>query len=201
MKKPFFYPVIYMVIVTAVFIAILATFNYLTADTINFNNENEIKSKILYIFNILPDNENPKQIENIFDQKIKAKSFNKISGYALIENNEEVAYAIPINGPGLWGSITGYIGLNKDFTKITGIDFVTQSETPGLGGRISESEFKEQFREIDIKEPINGSYIISRPQPNGNIDAISGATQTSAAVVKFINEDLNEFFNTVEVNK
>lgn len=200
MKKPLVYPVVFMVVVTAVFVAILATFNYVTANTIEFNNENELRHKILYVFNILPEGEDPKEIEAIFNEKIIEKSFGDMKGYALIEGNEEKAYAIPINGPGLWGSITGYIGLNEDLTKIIGIEFVTQSETPGLGGRISEEDYKSQFRNIDITSPVNENYIISKPQTGGNIDAISGATQTSAAVVKFINEDLNKFFNIVEVS-
>ncbi len=200
MKKPLAYPVIFMTVVTAIFVAILASFNYLTTDTIKFNNENELRHKILYVFDILPEGENPKEIEEIFNNRIVEKNFGDIKGFALLDSNEEKAYAIYINGPGLWGSITGYLGLNKDFTKVIGIEFITQSETPGLGGRISEHDFKNQFRDIDITSPVNGSYIISRPGTGGNIDAISGATQTSAAVVKFINEDLTEFFKAVEVN-
>lgn len=201
MKKPLVYPVVFMVVVTAVFTALLATFNYVTSDTIKFNNENELRLKILYVFDILPANEDPKEIEELFNDKVSEKKFGDISGFALVDNNEEKAYAIPVDGPGLWGSITGYVGLNKDFTKIIGIEFVTQSETPGLGGRIAEEDYKQQFRNIDITSPINGNYIISRPQTGGNIDAISGATQTSSAVVKFINEDLVNFFKTVEVGK
>lgn len=200
MKKPLIYPIFFMVIVTAVFIVVLATFNYITADTIKFNNENELRYKILYVFNIIPENEEPKIIEETFNKRVLEKKFGDITGYALMDDSEEVAYAVPVNGPGLWGSITGYIGLNKDYTEIIGIEFVTQSETPGLGGRISEEDYKKQFRNLVIKETGGEDYIISKPQPGGNIDAISGATQTSAAVVKFINDDLREFFKTMEVD-
>jgi Na+-transporting NADH:ubiquinone oxidoreductase subunit C len=200
MKKPLIYPVVFMTIVTAVFVATLAGFNHITAETIKFNNENELRQKILYVFDILPEGDDPKEIEAIFNERIVEKKFEDISGYAIMDGNNEVSYAIPINGPGLWGSITGYLGLNKDFTRTIGIEFVTQSETPGLGGRISEEDYKKQFRDIDITTPVNGAYIISRPGTGGNIDAISGATQTSSAVIKFINEDLVEFFNTVEVD-
>lgn len=201
MKKPLVYPILFMVMVTAAFIMVLATFNYITADTIKFNNENELRQKILYVFDILPDSENPNEIEDVFNSHVVEKNFGDIVGFALIENDVESAYAVPVNGSGLWGSITGYIGLNKDYTKIIGIEFVTQSETPGLGGRISEEDYKQQFRDLDITNVVNGDYLLTRPQPGGNIDAISGATQTSVAVVNFINEDLREFFTTVEVNK
>lgn len=201
MKKPFLYPVLFMVIITAIFVAILATFNHITLNTIAFNNENELRHKILYVFDILPESKDSKEIQEIFNSRVAEKKFGSTTIYALMDGSEEISYAVPIEGAGLWGSITGYIGLNKDFTKTIGIEFVTQSETPGLGGRISEDFYKEQFRNIDITNSSNGNYIISRPQQGGNIDAISGATQTSAAVVNIVNEDLHEFFSNTEVKE
>jgi Na+-transporting NADH:ubiquinone oxidoreductase subunit C len=201
MKKPFLYPVLFMMITTAIFVAVLAAFNDATANTISFNNENELRQKILYVFDILPESNNSKEIQEIFNSRVVEKKFGDMDGYALMDGNEEISYAVPIDGAGLWGSITGYVGLSKDFTKTIGIEFVTQSETPGLGGRISEDFYKEQFRNINITNAIDGNYIISKPQQGGNIDAISGATQTSAAVVKIVNEDLHELFNAMEVKK
>lgn len=54
MKNSFIYPILFMTMVTAVFIAVLAGLNFVTADTIAFNQENELRQKILYIFDILP---------------------------------------------------------------------------------------------------------------------------------------------------
>lgn len=196
MKNSFYYPILFMIAVTVVFIAVLASFNHIMTDTIAFNQESELRQKILYIFDILPENDDPQEIKRIFDKKIKQKQINNTELYALVENNQEVGYAVPINGPGLWGSITGYVGLNEDFSKIIGIEFVTQSETPGLGGRIAEDSYKQQFRNINIEGVTNGNYIISSPQTGSNVDAITGATQTSAAVVKLINEDLNTFLES-----
>jgi len=199
MKKSFLYPIFFMVIVTIVFISVLATFDYVTAGTIAFNQENELRQKVLYIFEILPQGASPEEIEKVFSDKVIRKQFGDKSGFALVENNVEIAYAIPVDGAGLWGSITGYLGLSKDLTKIIGIDFIKQSETPGLGGRISEMEYKEQYRNIDISNKTGSKYIILRPQADGNIDAISGATLTSTMVVNLVNDDLNEFFETTGV--
>lgn len=200
MKNSFFYPILFMIAVTVVFIAVLATFNHSMADTIAFNQESELRQKILYIFDILPENEDPQEVKKVFDDKIMQKQVNNFDVYVLMENGQELAYAVPIDGPGLWGSITGYVGLNKDLTKIIGIEFVTQSETPGLGGRISEDLYKNQFRNIDIEGVTDGNYIISSPQSGNNVDAIAGATQTSIAVVKLINEDLLSFLKSQGVN-
>ncbi|WMJ77665.1 MULTISPECIES: FMN-binding protein [unclassified Sedimentibacter] len=193
MKNSFFYPIIYMVVITIVFIAVLASFNHILADTIAFNQESELRQKILYIFDVLPENDDAHEIKKVFDEKIRQKQIGDTTVYALIENNTETAYAVPVNGPGLWGTISGYVGLNKDFSKIIGIEFVTQSETPGLGGRISEYDYKNQFRNISIQGVTDGNYIISSPKEGSNVDAITGATLTSAAVVKLVNEDLYNF--------
>lgn len=186
MKNSFIYPIVFMMVVTVVFIAILASFNFMMADTIAFNQQSELRQKILYIFDILPENDDPQEIKSIFDERVSRKNVNNTDVYVLTEGGSEVAYAVPVDGPGLWGKITGYVGLNKDYTKIIGIEFVTQSETPGLGGRIAENSYKEQYRNIDIQGISNGSYL-------DGVDAIAGATQTSAAVVKLVNEGLELF--------
>jgi len=194
MKNSFIYPIIFMALVTAVFITVLAGLNYVTADTIAFNQQNQLRQKILYIFDMVPDGGTDKDIERVFNENVK---WGDLKGYALVEGGQEIGYAVPINGAGLWGSITGYVGLNKDYTEIIGIEFVTQSETPGLGGRISENSYKDQYRGIDISGKTD-NFIISSPQPDSNVDAIAGATQTSAAVVKIVNENIKLFFREVE---
>jgi Na+-transporting NADH:ubiquinone oxidoreductase subunit C len=171
--------------------------NFVTADTIAFNQENELRQKILYIFDILPQGGTEKDTERVFNENVVEKQWGDLQGYAMVQGGQEEAYAVPISGAGLWGSITGYIGLNKDYTEIIGIEFVTQSETPGLGGRISEEAYKNQYREIDISGKTD-NFIITSPQPGSNVDAIAGATQTSAAVVKIVNESLKGFLGEVE---
>lgn len=195
MKKSFGYPIIFMTLITVVYVAVLSTFNFITADTISFNKESDLRYKILYIFDILPEEENAVEVEKVFNERVVQKQFKENLGYALLENGKETAYAIPFDGAGLWGLVTGYMGLNQDYTKIIGIEFVTQSETPGLGGRISEEFYKKQFRNIDISTSSQGNYIISSPALNSNVDAIAGATLTSMAVVKLLNEDLTSFLD------
>ena len=197
MKNSFLYPILFMTAVTAIFIAVLAGLNYVTADTIEFNQESELQQKILYIFDILPNDGTDKDIERVFNERVIEKQWGELKGYALTQGGKETAYAVPINGAGLWGSIIGYVGLNTDYTEIIGIEFVTQSETPGLGGRISENSYKDQFKGIDISGKTE-NFIISSPEPGSNVDAIAGATQTSTAVVNIINEDIKIFLREVE---
>ena len=94
-------------------------------------------------------------------------------------------YVIPVYGAGLWGPIWGFIAVDADGTTIYGTNF---SETPGLGARITEQQFQDQFKGKQLYkegELKNVSVMKKGQQPtNGSdyVDAISGATITSRGV-------------------
>ena len=99
-------------------------------------------------------------------------------------------HVLPIGGPGLWGQIEGVAGLNSDLDRLTGVDFTVQIETPGLGGRIVELWFREQFR--GKTGPL--SRVPERTEGEGanQFDAITGATITSTAVEDMLNRVFEE---------
>lgn len=198
-EKSFIKPVLFMAIITLLFAGSLAAVNYITTDQIQFNQDAELRRKILNVFDRLSEEQDDETIQTVFNELIEEREIDGKPGYVLIEDGEEVAYALEVNGSGLWGSITGYLGLNQDLTETVGIDFTQQSETPGLGGLIDEQPYKEQYRGIDISNPQGGNYLVNRPAPGGNIDAIAGATQTSNSVVNLINDDLDSFLSNPEV--
>ena len=192
-KKSVVYPVIFMLGLTLVLTLALALLNHVTTPTIEFNQDIELKQKILNVFNILPEDTSASNIDKTFKDNVEEEDYKGNKLYILKQDGEEKAYAVPINGPGLCGSISGYVGITKDMKKLVGIEFIKQDETPGLGGRITEDEYKNQYRDLDISKPVDGKIVINKPANGGNIDAISGATQTSTFVVNMINEDVNEF--------
>lgn len=193
MKKSFSYPILFMAIITALFTFILAFLNYSTADKIAFLQDTELRKNILYIFDIDMPSDDPEDIDRVFNENIKEETIDGERVFVREENGEVTGYAIPVGGAGLWGSIEGYVGLSADYSEILGLDFTEHSETPGLGGRISEEDFKGQFRSLDISEIQDSSYIVYTPAPGGNVDAITGATLTSKSVSDFLNRDIYEF--------
>lgn len=193
------YPVVFMVIISLILTFLLAFINEETKDKVAMNDKLELQRKILYIFNIDLPSDDPENIPGAFNKNVKTKEYNGKELYIQFNDlGEEIAYAVPFEGPGLWGWIEGYVGIKSDLKETTGVEFIRQSETPGLGGRIGEEPYKSQYRGIDISNPIGEKRIISRPQAGGNIDAISGATQTSNFVEVMINEDLNTFIEDLE---
>jgi len=197
-KKSMAYPVIFMLVLTGILTLALAFINQKAEPKIEFNKDIELKQKILYVFDVVPEDATPENIDKTFNELVTEadKQFNDKPVYLLKENGEDKAYAVPFTGPGLWGSIEGYLGINKDMKTVTGIEFIKQDETPGLGGRIAEPEYKEQYRSLDISNPVGGEIVINKPAEGGNVDAIAGATQTSSFVTKMLNKDIQDFINS-----
>lgn len=107
-------------------------------------------------------------------------------------------YAFPVGGPGFWGPVYGMVGVDAHASRILGIAFYRHSETPGLGGRITEEWFSKQFEGLPLY-PVRGERRIFYLKPAGTagaaneLDAITGATGTSRAVEAFLNRELDRF--------
>ncbi len=106
------------------------------------------------------------------------------------------AYGVPFRGMGFWGPVQGILAVSPDLTRTLGLVILEQAETPGLGGRIEEPIFTEQFRAgIAIAPNPSGPVLrIAAPgSPNADgrhVDAISGATQTCLAMERLLNDHL-----------
>ena len=66
------------------------------------------------------------------------------------------------------------------------------SETPGLGAKANESEFKSQFKD---KSASKLSLVKGKISSENEVSAISGATITSSAVTNGVNSAI-EVFNS-----
>jgi len=95
-------------------------------------------------------------------------------------------YVLPVYGAGLWGAIWGFVSFNEDKNTICGTIFDHESETPGLGAKITTANFQNEFKNKKIFEN-DDLKSISVKKGGGakgdyEVDAISGATITSRGV-------------------
>ena len=89
------------------------------------------------------------------------------------------------------------VGLTPDLTRITGIRVLEQVETPGLGGRISEEVFQEQFGDISSQPEVE--YVKNQePEKDNEIRAITGATISSRSVVAIINKNIQNLNDVLQ---
>lgn len=195
-KKRILYPVIFMILVTAFFTFMLAFINELTYETIEEQRALEFQTSILYALDVPIETMTEKEIISFYKEHVKEKSLNDRDYYVYHENDSVQGYAFQFVGDGLWGTITGHIAFNPGFNELLGVNFTEHSETPGLGGRIDEKAFKEQFRDISIKD--TEEIIEYGTASGGNVDAISGATSTSQAVKNILNSKIPEIIELTQ---
>lgn len=192
LKKSFTYPIIFMILITAFFTLVLSLLNYTTKDVIAQNAQTDEWKTLLYVFDIDYPEDDDKRIEELYEKHLEQLEVEDTTIYKAEKDGKELGYAFPVEGNGLWGTIEGYAAVDKNVSTLLGVDFVSHSETPGLGGRIDEMWFKDQFRDIDL-EGQSENYLEYKPATDGNIDAITGATLTSKSVKNILNEDIEEF--------
>ena len=114
------------------------------------------------------------------------------------------AYCIPIQGKGLWSTIYGYLALEPDGNTVKGITFYKHGETPGLGGEIDKSKFKNNFKGKKIFDD-QGTLVsievakgripanLDPEKRSHKVDGISGATLTGKGITVFLREDLKRY--------
>jgi electron transport complex protein RnfG len=113
--------------------------------------------------------------------------------YIIYSDGEQIGYAFLAVGKGYGGDINILVGLNDD-TTLKGITIVSQEETPGLGTRITEPSFTDQFAGLDVNQ-------VALSRDGGRIDAITGSTISSSAVVEAVRETALEKIKQIEEEK
>lgn len=130
--------------------------------------------------------------------------------YQYIPGDEIEAFIVPVEGPGLWGMIYGYIALEPDLLTVAGLTFYQHQETPGLGAEIEQDFFTNRFKGKKILDD-DGQFQSVRVVKGGisglpeeeqrhAVDGISGATITGDGVTDFLHSDLGSYepyFRTV----
>jgi len=94
------------------------------------------------------------------------------------------AFCFESNATGFGGDIGVMVGFDLKNDKLTGIGILSHKETPGLGARVTEETFTNNFRGRAITETFKVK------KDNGVIDAVSGATISSRAVCAAVEKSL-----------
>ncbi len=246
MNKPF-HTVLFMILITVLFIAVLATVNEISKDRIQTREQIQFYKSILYASGIFPNgikeedlpgnsatSDIPWREENLIEivrnrirfirlpvspsaklflEKDDLSASDSIDIFIVLnENGEQKGYGFSLRGKGLWGTIRAIAVVSSDLSKMIGIDFTEQSETPGLGARILESGFKYHFRGLDLsgfieenlEEPpivmVSKKETSNLKQATNRLEAITGATQTCSGVLKMLNTDMPFYLGIIQEN-
>ena len=123
---------------------------------------------------VLPEHDNSPASDTC-----KIKSYDggeKLTCYHATKNGELTGFAVETwTMKGFSGLIRLMVGFDKE-GKIFNISILEHKETPGLGTKMADNEFIEQYRG---KNP--GTSILKVKKDGGDIDAITAATISSRA--------------------
>lgn len=209
-----FYMVVYMMALAACFGGAVTALQLLARDTIERNRHLKQQRQLLELFELGdPDTLSTEECARIVEQQIGEEArvshpeakheIGVMKVYADAEQSDLKAYGIRFRGLGFWAPIEGILAVNPEATMTLGLIVLEHQETPGLGGRIEERDFRKQF---DLELAISptgstpdGTYLAMagadvEPEPGDRrFAAITGATQTSMAMERILNNALDTF--------
>jgi Na+-transporting NADH:ubiquinone oxidoreductase subunit C len=211
------YVIVFALVISAAAAIVLTFSNAVLKERIERNRQLEVYMSVMKVLGIETDETAGfEAIERDFREHTEAISretteAGEVKGmdiYRGVDNEgNTIGYAVKISGPGFWGPIAGFLALEPDLKTIKGLDFFEQEETPGLGGRIVEDEFLRQFVGKQIYGPDTDKAGFKLTAPRGKmfdlelvgqkgineVDGITGATETTSALQRFLNEGLKAF--------
>lgn len=179
------FPVLFMAAVTFVCLAVVSGIHVSTEDLVRLNEEAFLRRAILEAAGIDYPEDDPEGVLEVYEQRVTKEN----SWYRVTLEDDETGYVLPITGAGLWGAIELKLGFREDLEEMTGISVLSHNETPGLGARIEEKWFTEQFR--GRRGPFE-MVAEGTADEDHEIDGITGATRTTEAVGDIINRGIRE---------
>lgn len=169
--KDYLVPTLTLFIICLIATALLGLTNQVTAPIIaKLADETEIKSRQVVFADA----------KSFGEAKILEDGTSIVA--ALDEAGNVIGYVVVnVAEGGYGGDITVMTGVNIE-GKVTGVDILSHSETAGLGAKADEQDFRDRF-----VDHIFGITVSKDKAGENSIDAITGATITSRAVVGAVN--------------
>ena len=202
MKKSLF-SILFMFMLTLIFTGVVSGVKLLSEDKINRNQQIKLQLVIMNVLDIpIPPDADDKEIISLFQKRVQTAGVDGKTVYVARRpsDNAVQGIAFPVGGSGFWGPIQGLMAVSPNADKVTGLAFYKHSETPGLGARMTEKWFTDQFKGLKIQSVPDGKkFFYLKPEGSGQapneLDAITGASRTSAAVELFLNRDIHAFLD------
>jgi|TARA_B100001971_G_C18253624_1_gene580221 electron transport complex protein RnfG len=136
-------------------------------------------------------------LNNALEDVLPAESFEEIEvGMSSIErvykgfNNEGnvIGLVLLSERAGFQDYITTLIGIDLGARRVTKVNILEHLETPGLGARIEEDEFLSRFE----------GYLVADGVTKATVDAVTGATISSATVMSSVSESAEEILRLIK---
>jgi len=183
--------VAFMVVLSLVSITSVSALHLATAQRVNRNADLYLQRAVMEVADVTVPAD-AAAVSRWFAESVEAEPAGAPTRFRVRDavTRDTVALAFKCRGRGLWGTITAVVGMAPDGRTFRQLRILDQNETPGLGARIGEPWFMRQTagKRGPLKLVPEGTR---SAQPN-EIDAVTGATISSAAVRDMLNRLLDE---------
>lgn len=128
---------------------------------------------------------------DIVSRPVQVEKSGRSLSYAVFEailKGDRVGWVIKSSGQGYADKIELLVGLDANAKTVSGLFVLDQKETPGLGNKVIEPQWRGQF----IGKPAASTLAVTKSGASApdEIDAVTGATISSKAVVQIVNTAL-----------
>lgn len=195
MKNTILKDTLALVLITLVAGAALGGVYTITADPIAHQNQlaKDEAYKAVFAdadtFEVIIDQEDAQMEAYLDENGYPAQTINEVV-QAMDSSGSPLGYAFTVTtSEGYGGDIQFAMGVKDDQT-LNGISILSISETAGLGMKADTDEFKGQFADKNVEA---FQYTKNGASADNEIDALSGATITTNAVVNGVNAGLCAF--------
>lgn len=177
------YPIIFLTLVVLLSVVALTLVDGVTAERIAANKREAIKQMLSALFPAMADfvYDEESGLYSLYDEA--AVLVDEETGESSVDQSfPVVGYAFMTNGKGYGGKIGILVGL-ETHRALRGIRVISHQETPGLGSKITNGDFLDQFAGLVPDQ-------LALARDGGAIDAITGATISSRAIAEGVSAGL-----------
>jgi electron transport complex protein RnfG len=179
-------PTIVLFLICTIVTMALALTNFATKDAIASQVRMQEETARKEVFSDAEDFEEIQELESILSAEEDGRLVKK--AYNCLKDGEVIGRVYSVESKGYGGFISIAVGIDNS-GKTTGVKIVSHSETPGLGSKAKDEPFISQLVGISPKEPLTVVKIGGSKEEE--IDAVSGATISSKAVVKAVQDAID----------
>ena len=135
----------------------------------------------------------PQADDIAFDKKVTISSSKgkpiETEVYKALDEDKTIGYVFKAVGAGFADRILLVVAVDENFERIAGFSVLFSNETPGFGDKIKDAFYNSQFKGAPA-EKLELVKVGDPQKIDAQIIAITGATVSSTAVIKIINDTL-----------
>jgi electron transport complex protein RnfG len=164
-------------VLTLIALVSAAALGFTYAQTKPILDEQARQREIQAVANVVPEFDN-----NPTEESITMPEYPNLQIYPATRGGNRVGTAVrSFSSNAYGGELRIMVGFNQD-GEITGSTVLEHAETPGLGAKLTEEPFREQFLN---RRPQSQALAVEKD--GGEIDSITAATISSRAFVEAVN--------------